>query len=253
MIKSQDYFDLKDKVALITGATGGLGSCISKTLANYGAKIIISDYDEVRCKELVEELNDMGMECQYIVCDLSTENAGEDLAKQAFQIHQKIDICVGNAGIADNANTPNEKIMRTNLRANVDMTDYLAPKMAQQGGGSIIFMSSIAGVRGNKALNLYSLSKAALVQLARNTAVQWGSKNVRANAISPGLIRTPLSTGLLQDETFMSKRMQMTPLRRVGEPEEIASIVLLLASAAGGFITGQNIVADGGTVITDGS
>jgi NAD(P)-dependent dehydrogenase (short-subunit alcohol dehydrogenase family) len=125
--------------------------------------------------------------------------------------------------------------------------------MAGRGGGSVILMSSIAGIRGNTAIGLYGLSKAALAQLARNLAVEWGPKGVRVNAISPGLIRTPLAEVLLADPTFMKRRLALTPLRRVGEPHEIAGVVVMLASRAGGFITGHNLVVDGGTTISDGN
>jgi NAD(P)-dependent dehydrogenase (short-subunit alcohol dehydrogenase family) len=117
----------------------------------------------------------------------------------------------------------------------------------------VILMSSISGLRGNKAIGSYALAKAAMAQLARNLAVQWGPDNVRANAISPGLIQTPFSRGLMEDAGLLAKRLQNTPLRRVGMPMEVAGAALLLASAAGGFVTGQNIVVDGGTVITDGN
>jgi NAD(P)-dependent dehydrogenase (short-subunit alcohol dehydrogenase family) len=113
-------------------------------------------------------------------------------------------------------------------------------------------MSSIAGLRGNKSIGLYGLTKAAVAQLARNLAVEWGPQGVRVNAISPGLIRTPLASGLLGNDLFMQRRLAMTPLRRVGEPHEVAGIAVMLASRAGGFITGQNLVVDGGTLISDG-
>jgi len=125
--------------------------------------------------------------------------------------------------------------------------------MAERGSGSVLLMSSIAGLRGNRSIGLYGLSKAALAQLARNLALEWGPQGVRVNAVSPGLIRTPLAAGLLADTDFMQRRLQATPLRRVGEPHEIAGVVVLLASRAGGFITGRNLVVDGGTLIHDGS
>jgi len=129
----------------------------------------------------------------------------------------------------------------------------LIPRMAERGSGSVLLMSSIAGLRGNRSIGLYGLSKAALAQLARNLALEWGPQGVRVNAVSPGLIRTPLAAGLLADTDFMQRRLQATPLRRVGEPHEIAGVVVLLASRAGGFITGRNLVVDGGTLIHDGS
>jgi NAD(P)-dependent dehydrogenase (short-subunit alcohol dehydrogenase family) len=114
-------------------------------------------------------------------------------------------------------------------------------------------MSSIAGLRGNGAIGLYGISKAALAQMARNLAVEWGPRGVRVNAVSPGLIRTPLAQRLMDDPSFMARRLQATPLRRVGEPDEIAGAVIFLASRAGGFLTGQNLVVDGGTLVSDGS
>lgn len=143
--------------------------------------------------------------------------------------------------------------MDVNLRAAVELTRHLLPPMAEQGGGSVVLMSSIAGLRGNKSIGLYGLSKAALAQLARNLAVEWGPRGIRVNAVSPGLIRTPLSTPLMADPAFMQRRLAATPLRRVGEPEEVAAVVAMLASAAGGFISGHNLVVDGGTTISDGN
>ena len=143
--------------------------------------------------------------------------------------------------------------MAINLRSAMTLAARLAPQMAARGGGSIVLMASIAGLRGNKSIGLYGLSKAALAQLARNLAVEWGPQGVRVNAISPGLIETPLADGLMRNAAFMQRRLAMTPLRRVGQPHEVAGVAVMLASAAGGFITGQNLVVDGGTLISDGN
>jgi NAD(P)-dependent dehydrogenase (short-subunit alcohol dehydrogenase family) len=171
-----------------------------------------------------------------------------------------VDVLVCNAGVQGHhgpmsaANDAQwQQVMDINLRAAVRLTSRLIPGMAQRGNGSVILMSSIAGLRGNRSIGLYGLSKAALAQLARNLAVEWGPQGVRVNAISPGLIRTPLAERLLADEDFMAHRLKATPLRRVGEPYEIAGVVVMLASRAGGFVTGQNLVVDGGTTISDGS
>lgn len=129
----------------------------------------------------------------------------------------------------------------------------LVPAMAARGGGSVILMACIAALRGNRAIGLYGLTKAALAQLARNLAVEWGPQGVRANAIAPGLIRTPLAAGLVQDAAFMARRIAMTPLRRVGEAHEVAGVAVMLASAAGAFVSGQTLVVDGGTLVSDGS
>ncbi len=172
----------------------------------------------------------------------------------------RLDILVANAGITGPLiATPNasaeelDLVLSTNLTSVVRLCDPSLPSMRAAGGGSIVLMSSIAGIRGNRALGAYALSKAALAQLARNLAVECGPDNIRANAIAPGFIKTDLATRLLEDPTFMARRMAMTPLRRPGEPEEIASAALYLASRAGAFVTGHTLVVDGGTTITDGN
>jgi len=146
-----------------------------------------------------------------------------------------------------------QRVFDVNLRGAARFADRLLPAMADGGGGSVVLMASIAGLRGNGRIGLYGLSKAALAQLARNLAVEWGPRGVRVNAVSPGLVRTPLAAPLLEDAAFLQRRLAATPLRRVGEPHEVAGVVAMLASAAGAFITGQNIVVDGGTLISDGS
>jgi len=125
--------------------------------------------------------------------------------------------------------------------------------MAARGRGSIVLLSSIAGLRGNAMLGHYGMTKAALAQLARNLAVEWGPSGVRANAIAPGLIATEWAGAILSSPDRAERRLGLTPLRRAGSPEEIAATALYLASDAGGFTTGQTIVVDGGTLISDGS
>lgn len=125
--------------------------------------------------------------------------------------------------------------------------------MADGGGGSVVLMASIAGVRGNKSLGLYGLSKAGLAQLARNLAVEWGPANIRVNAISPGVIDTEFARPLTDNPEVLQRRLALTPLRRVGRPEEVAALAMLLAAPGGAFISGQNLIVDGGTTIGDGN
>jgi NAD(P)-dependent dehydrogenase (short-subunit alcohol dehydrogenase family) len=146
-----------------------------------------------------------------------------------------------------------DRVMAINLRSQVELCNLALPHIADRGGGSAILVSSLSGLRGNGAINAYALAKAGVAQLARNLAIEWGPRNIRANAISPGFIRTELSAPLIADPAFMQRRMAMTPLRRPGEVQEVAGAALFLASAAGGFVTGHNLVVVGGTLITDGS
>jgi NAD(P)-dependent dehydrogenase (short-subunit alcohol dehydrogenase family) len=143
--------------------------------------------------------------------------------------------------------------MTVNLRSVLWLTNLVIPQMAERRDGTVIITSSIAGVRGNKAIGLYGLSKAANAQLARNLAVEWGPSNVRVNAISPGVIRTEFARPMLDNERVMERRLSLTPLRRVGTPQEVAGVAVMLASAAGAFMTGQNVIVDGGTTIGDGN
>jgi NAD(P)-dependent dehydrogenase (short-subunit alcohol dehydrogenase family) len=181
------------------------------------------------------------------------------LYKTAIAHFGRIDILVNCVGIA----LPNgflsinsqdfDKTMAINLQSAIYLTKLVIPQMQAQKDGAIIYLASIAGVRGNKNIGLYGISKAGLIQLARNLAVEFGPDNIRVNTISPGMIDTPFSQGLIENKPFMERRLSLTPLRRVGTPEEIAGVAVMLASKAGGFITGQNIVVDGGTVISDGN
>lgn len=256
----QDLFDLAGRVALVTGATGGLGAATVEALAAHGATVILSDRDAQACEALASTLHQRGRPVHAIAADLADPASVASLADRALDRCGRVDILVCNAGLQGPAGPTGSAtdaqwslVMDVNLRSAERLAARIVPGMAQREGGSVILMSSIAGLRGNGAIGLYGLSKAALAQLARDLAVQWGPQGVRANAISPGLIRTPLAESLLGDDTFMRRRLAATPLRRVGEPHEIAGTVVFLASRAAGFVNGHNLVVDGGTTISDGS
>jgi NAD(P)-dependent dehydrogenase (short-subunit alcohol dehydrogenase family) len=249
-------FDLTGRHALVTGATQGLGRAIAWALAAQGASLLVSDRDPAACERSAAELRAAGHSARALAADLADASAITALCAAAGAV----DVLVCNAGVQGPAgpllaasDADWQHVLDINLRAAARLCAGLVPGMAARGGGSVVLMSSIAGLRGNRAIGLYGLSKAALAQLARNLAVEWGPQGVRVNAVAPGLIRTPLSAGLMADDTFMARRLQATPLRRVGEPEEVAGAVVLLASRAGGFITGHTLVVDGGTTLSDGA
>lgn len=255
----KNLFDLTGRVALVTGATSGMGKAIAEALGYHGATLIIASNDELACEQVKEEFSQKGITTWTKVCDVSDSDQVKTLVNNALQITQKIDILVscvgiGLAGSLENISTHDfSKMMQINLLQALELTQLVIPSMRDNGGGSIIYLSSIASVRGNKSLGLYGITKAGLVQLARNVAVEYGPLNIRANAISPGMIDTPFAKELLSNKDFLEKRLALTPLRRVGLPEEIAGVAVMLASKAGGFITGQNIIVDGGTTISDGN
>lgn len=257
---TDDLFSLAGKVVLLTGATGGLGGAMAAAMAEQGATLLLSDRDESRSESAAQALRAAGHDALSLACDLSDLAAVQALADRAVALAGRVDVLVCNAGVQGPAGPLGnvddgdwDLVMDVNLRSAMMLTARLIPGMAERGGGSVILMASIAGLRGNKAIGLYAVSKAALAQLARNLAVEWGPKNVRVNAIAPGLIRTPLAAEMLANEAFMARRLSLTPLRRPGEPQEVAGVAVMLAGRAGAFITGQTLVVDGGTLITDGN
>lgn len=252
-------FDLHGKTALITGASSGMGKAIAEALGAHGARVVVSSNDAEACKEVVQDFVGRGIQAISIPCDVSIPAEIDHLVKTALSLVGKVDILVSCVGIAptgsflDNHAADFERSMQVNLQSAIYLTQLLLPQMVAQNEGVILYLASIAAVRGNKNIGLYGISKAGLLQLTRNLAVEFGPHNIRVNAISPGMIDTPFSQSLLQNQAFMEKRLSLTPLRRVGSVEEIAGVAVMLASRAGGFITGQNIIVDGGTVISDGN
>lgn len=255
-MNAASLFDLSGRTALVTGAAQGLGLAIVHALASQGARVLVSDLDAAACRRTTDALKAGGHDAVPLPADLADAAEIERLCGGAGAV----DVLVCNAGIQGPAgplaaatDAHWQRVLDINLRSAVRLTTLLVPGMARRGEGSVVLLSSIAGLRGNAAIGLYGLSKAALAQLARTLAVEWGPHGVRVNAVSPGLIRTPLAQPLIADAGFMQRRLQATPLRRVGEPHEVAGVVVMLASRAGGFITGHNLVVDGGTTISDGS
>ncbi|MBL8266038.1 SDR family NAD(P)-dependent oxidoreductase [Steroidobacter sp.] len=260
MSAAPDLFRIDGKVALLTGATRGIGLAIAQAMARAGATVVISSNEPEECERVAAEIRATGADAIAIPCDVANHEQIDSLVSSTLTARSHIDILVCNAGVAPHmgplataSDADWDLTMTVNLRSQHWLTSLVAPRMAQRGGGSVIIVSSISSVRGNKAIGLYGLSKAASAQLARNLAVEYGPSNVRANAISPGLIRTQFAAPLLDNAAVLERRLSLTPLRRVGEPHEIAGVAVMLASPAGAFITGQNLIVDGGTTISDGN
>lgn len=217
--------------------------------------MVISSEDAADTAQVADELGQPG-----IACDVSDRVQLARLVDFACAELGGIDALVCNAGItgkpgpfADIDMADYARVMAINLTSQVELCNLTLPHIAARGGGAAVLVSSLSGLRGNGRINAYALAKAGVAQLARNLAVEWGPSGVRVNAISPGFIATELSAPLLEDEAFMARRMAMTPLRRPGLPSEVAGAAVFLASSAGAFVTGHNLVVDGGTIITDGS
>lgn len=254
------YFGLTGQVVLITGATRGIGRAMVDAFADAGATLVLASNEGEACADLAAELTGRGIAALAVPCDVGIKADLAALVTRAIDRFGRIDVLVCNAGIAgpfgpmgEGGDDAFDDLLRVNLRHPLWLSTLVAPVMQRQGGGSIVLTASIAGLRGNKGVGLYGLTKAALMQLARNLAVEWGPSNIRANAIAPGLIGTDWASAILANPQASDRRLGLTPLRRVGEPWEVAAAALFLASPAAGFVTGHTLVVDGGTLITDGN
>jgi NAD(P)-dependent dehydrogenase (short-subunit alcohol dehydrogenase family) len=251
-------FDLTGKVAIITGSSKGIGKASAFELAEHGAKVVISSRKQDACDAVAAEINALyGVGTAIAVAANISDKAGlQNLVDQTRRAFGQVDVLVCNAasnpyygpqeGIADDQF---RKILDNNIVSNHWLISMVAPEMRARRSGSIVIISSIGGLRGSPVIGAYCISKAADMQLARNLAVEYGPDNVRVNCIAPGLIKTDFARALWEDEKLAERRNATTPLRRIGNPEEIAGGVVFLASAASAFMTGQTIVIDGGVTI----
>jgi dehydrogenase/reductase SDR family member 4 len=251
-------FSLAGKVAVVTGSTRGIGRAIVAQLALAGAKVVVSSRKQDACEQARGELAAAGHEVIAVPCNVGYKDQCERLVEQTLQTWGRIDVLVLNAAInpyfgsmQDMGDEVFDKMIATNLKAQLWLCKLVCPQMAERGAGSIIIISSIAALRGNSMQGMYGLCKAADIQLARNLALEWGAKGIRANAISPGLVKTDFAKVLYEDPARLQRRLEAIALGRLGEPNDIAGIAVCLASDAGRFITGQNIVADGGETIRE--
>jgi dehydrogenase/reductase SDR family protein 4 len=249
-------FDLKGKVALVTGSTRGIGRSIAEELALAGAKVTVSSRKAEACEEVSRDFAKRGLEHLAKPANVSRKEELQALVDATLAKWGRIDVVVANAatnpyygpltGLPDEAF---DKIFANNVKSTLWLANMTLPKMAERGAGSFIVVGSIGGILANTVIGAYGMSKAADHHLVRNLAAEWGPKNVRVNAIAPGLIRTDFAKALWEDEKRRAEREQATPLRRLGEPRDIGGIAVFLASEAAAFMTGQVIVADGGVTI----
>ena len=250
-------FDLTGKVAVVTGGSRGIGRAICLAMAEHGASVVVSSRKLDACEEVVKEIEAAGGKAKAIACNIGHREPVEALVAGARAAFGKIDILVCNAAINPHAGPLSEvtdsifdKVMASNVRSNLWLANLTMPEMAERRDGAVIIISSIAGMRGSGGLGVYGVSKAADFQLARQLACEGGPKNIRVNAIAPGLVRTDFAKYLWENPELYEKAVTGYPLRRIGEPDDIAGIAVFLASKAGAFVTGQVLVADGGATIT---
>jgi NAD(P)-dependent dehydrogenase (short-subunit alcohol dehydrogenase family) len=249
-------FDLSGKVAIVTGSTKGIGRAIAAALAAHGAKVVVSSRDAGRVEETAQVLRAAGHEVTGIACNIGRKAELQELVDGARAAYGQIDVVVANAAInphyGPSMDVPDEifaKVMSSNIQSNLWLTQMVVPEMRERRDGAIVIVSSIGGLRGSDVIGTYNVSKAADMQLARNLAVELGPHNIRVNCIAPGLVKTDFARALWDNPKFAEPRIAATPLRRLGDPEDIAGAAVYLASAAGRWTTGQTIVVDGGVTI----
>ncbi|HTR17721.1 MAG TPA: SDR family oxidoreductase [Acetobacteraceae bacterium] len=254
-------FDLKGKVAVVTGSSRGIGRAIAEQMAEQGAKVVISSRKFAPCEEVASALNARhgAGTALPIAANISSREALQALVDETNQTFGRIDILVCNAAtnpyygpLAGITDDQFRKILDNNIIANHWLVQMVAPQMLERKDGAIIIVSSIGGLQGSPVIGAYNISKAADMQLARNLAVEFGPDNVRVNCIAPGLIRTDFARALWENPETLKMATATTPLKRIGEPDEIAGAAVFLASPAGSFMTGQTIIVDGGQTISSG-
>ena len=248
-------FDLTGKNAIITGSSRGIGKAIAHRMAQHGAKVVITSRKLDACEEVSSEINrEFGEDTSIAIsCNISDKEQLKNLYTQSKKWCGEISTLVCNAAVnpyfGPSINTPDEafeKIMKSNVQSNFWLCNEVLPDMILRKTGSIIIISSIAGLQGTPVLGAYAISKAADSQLARNIAVEYGASNIRANCISPGLIKTDFARALWENESILKAATSHSALKRIGMPDEIAGAAVFLASEAGAFVTGQNLIINGG-------
>jgi NAD(P)-dependent dehydrogenase (short-subunit alcohol dehydrogenase family) len=255
-----DLFDLSNKVAVVTGSSKGIGRAIATALAEHGARVVISSRKPDPCAEVAAEINarcaDHTGEAIALPANIGVKEELQALVDQTRAHWGRIDVLVCNAAVnpyygpaMDISDGAFDKIMSSNIKSNHWLCQMVVPEMIERKDGSIMIVSSVGGLKASTVIGAYNISKAADFALVRNLAAEYGPHNVRVNAIAPGLIRTDFARALWENPEILKAATSTTPLRRIGEPDELAGVAVYLASRAGSFATGQNFIVDGGQTI----
>ncbi len=254
----KNLFDLSGKVAVVTGSSKGIGKSIASQMAFHGSNVVISSRYQESCDAVASEINRSlprgGGSALGIACHVSKRNDLENLVNTTKEKLGNIDILVCNAAVnpfygsmLEISDTAYEKVLDSNVKSNHWLSQLVIPDMIEQKDGVIIIVSSVGGLRGSATLGTYGVSKAADIAIVRNISAEFGSYNIRANAIAPGLIRTDFAKALWENPETLKNSTQNSHLKRIGEPDEIGGAAVFLASDAGKFVSGQTIVIDGGS------
>lgn len=249
-------FSLEGKVALVTGASKGIGYSIAEFFAAAGAKVVISSRKQDALDEMASQLREKGYQALGVSCNVGKLEELDNLVSRTIDKWGQIDILVNNAAtnpvfgpVHNTSLEAYDKIMDVNLKAPFQLMKLCYPFLQASAGASVINISSIGGISPEPGLGIYSVSKAALISMTKVFAKEWGDDNIRVNAICPGLIKTKFSEALWSNDKIVNSMMKMLALKRVGKSEEIAAMALFLASSAASYTTGTVLTADGGFTV----
>lgn len=249
-------FDLSGKVAIVTGASRGIGQAIAECYANAGAKVVLSSRKQEGLDAAVRSIRDRGGEAIGIAAHNGDKAALQALTQRTVYIYGRVDILVNNAAtnphfgaLLDAEDSLWQKTIEVNIMGMVWLTQAVVPYLRQNGGGKIINVASINGLRPGRLQGIYSMTKAASISLTQTLAMELGKDNIQVNAIAPGLVKTQFARVIWENDVLLNQIIERTPAGRIGEPEDIAGIALYLASPASAYTTGQVFVVDGGVTI----
>jgi NAD(P)-dependent dehydrogenase (short-subunit alcohol dehydrogenase family) len=253
---TKDLFDLTGKVAIVTGASRGIGLAIARGLAEFGAKVVLSSRKQDMLDSAAKSLLDAGLEASAVAAHVGDAESIRNLVEKTKSLYGGVDVLVNNAAtnpvfgpLLDSDEAAFDKIVAVNVKGPLLLAKQVHPVMVQRGGGSIINIGSIAGLRPEPMLGLYSVTKAALESLTKVMAREWGSDGIRVNLICPGLVKTRFSAALWQDEARLKEALDTCAIRRIGQPEDVVGLAVYLASPASSYSTGGVFVVDGGSTI----
>jgi len=250
------YFELHKRVALVTGASRGLGLAMAEALAEVGATVILNGRDANTLEVAAARMRDRGFKAETSAFDVTDRGAADAAIQSILARHHRLDILIANAGITHRAAladwTPEvwDEVLAANLKACFFLAQKAAVPMRSQKKGRIIFITSVVGILGRSTVHAYAASKSGLAGLARSLAAELGEHGITCNSISPGWFETEFTAALLADETFVARVNSRVPLRRWGKPPDLAGVAVFLASDAASYITAQQIVVDGGLSAT---
>lgn len=252
-MRIKQLFDLTGKVAVITGASKGIGESIARGLGEFGAKVVVSSRKQAAVDEVAKSFSADGIEAVGIECNVSHSDQCKNLIEKSVAKFGRVDILVNNAGtnpyfgaIEKMPMEAYRKTLDVNLTSAVELSNLVHPIMKENGGGKIIHISSIEGFHASMFMAAYDISKAGLVMLTKNQAVEWAKDNIRINAICPGYVETKMTTYFRENEEMNKKFQKKIVMGRMAQPDEMAGLAVLLASDASSYMTGESILNDGG-------